>query len=144
MKCESTSTSQEYRRETEEGGLTDETENEQQDEPESPSSLPCNKNKYVMNINHSKLARKPYYNQIKKNKFENEYCLLMDAKVKVSDRYIILYQLVATMKMKRDNDYKEGMEILSYLKIEANQKEEAILPLKNEILYLLEQMDGNS
>lgn len=44
----------------------------------------------------------------------------MDSKIKISDRYAILYQLVATMKMKKDTDYKEGMEILTYLKIEAN------------------------
>jgi hypothetical protein len=36
------------------------------------------------------------------------------------------------------------MEILGYLKIEANQKDEAALPLKNEIIYLMEMMDGNS
>jgi hypothetical protein len=94
MICESTSTSQEYRKESEEG-LTEETENEHQDDPESPSSLPCNKNMYVMSINNSKLARKPYYNQIKKNKFEKEYCSIMDPKIKVSDKFVIVYKLVA-------------------------------------------------
>jgi hypothetical protein len=68
----------------------------------------------------------------------------MDPKIKVSDKFVILYQLVAQMKTKKDTDFKEGMEILGYLKIEANQKDEAAIPLKNEIVYLMEMMDGNS
>jgi hypothetical protein len=33
-----------------------------------------------MLANDSKLARKPYYKQLQKNKYEREYCYIMDDK----------------------------------------------------------------
>jgi hypothetical protein len=53
------------RKDCEEFNIADE-EHDQEDNgnDESPSTLPSNKNKYVMAVNNSKLARKPYYKQI--------------------------------------------------------------------------------
>ena len=48
---------------------------------ESPTSLPSNKYKYVMPVNNSKLARKSYYKQIQRNKFEREFCIMLDTKI---------------------------------------------------------------
>lgn len=53
---------------------------------ESPSALPSNKYKHVMAINNSKLARKPYYKHISKNRFEREFCMIMDTKLPMTKR----------------------------------------------------------
>jgi hypothetical protein len=37
---------------------------------ESPSALPSNQFLYVMTVNNSKLARKPYYKKLLSNQFE--------------------------------------------------------------------------
>jgi hypothetical protein len=37
---------------------------------ESPTALPSNKFQYVMTVNNSKLARKPYYKRLANNRFE--------------------------------------------------------------------------
>ena len=37
---------------------------------ESPSTLPSNQFHYVMTVNNSKLARRPYYKKLLKNHFE--------------------------------------------------------------------------
>ena len=44
----------------------------------SPAALLHKKHQYVMLANSSKLARKPYYKQLQKNKFEREFSLIMD------------------------------------------------------------------
>lgn len=58
---------------------------------ESPSTLPSSKYKYVMAVNNSKLARKPYYKHIQKNRFEREFCMLMDPRVSLIEKAQKLY-----------------------------------------------------
>lgn len=41
---------------------------------ESPTALPSNKFQYIMTVNNSKLARRPYYKRLLKNEFEHQFC----------------------------------------------------------------------
>lgn len=45
---------------------------------ESPSALPSSKFQYVMTVNNSKLARRPYYKQLVKNEFEEQFCQVLE------------------------------------------------------------------
>jgi len=45
---------------------------------ESPSTLPSNQFHYVMTVNNSKLARRPYYKKLMKNHFEQQFCEFME------------------------------------------------------------------
>jgi hypothetical protein len=45
---------------------------------ESPSTLPSNQFHYVMTVNNSKLARRPYYKKLLKNHFEQQFCEFME------------------------------------------------------------------
>ena len=51
---------------------------------ESPTALPSNKFQYIMNINNSKLARKPYYKRLLNNQFETQFCEILEPVLKVS------------------------------------------------------------
>lgn len=51
---------------------------------ESPTALPSNKFQYIMNINNSKLARKPYYKRLVNNQFETQFCEILEPVLKVS------------------------------------------------------------
>lgn len=62
---------------------------------ESPTSLPSNKYKYIMPVNNSKLARKPYYKQIQKNRYEREFCMILDPRVPHIDKIQTLYKVYA-------------------------------------------------
>jgi len=45
---------------------------------ESPTALPSNKFQYVMTVNNSKLARKPYYKRLSNNRFEPLFCEILE------------------------------------------------------------------
>ena len=45
---------------------------------ESPTALPSNKFQYVMTVNNSKLARKPYYKRLASNMFEQQFCEILE------------------------------------------------------------------
>eukprot|EP00347_Sterkiella_histriomuscorum_P016750 403351997 len=134
---------------TEDDEINDEDKEEGVDSNhESPSTLPSNKYKHVMAVNNSKLARKPYYKQIQKNRFEREFCIIMDSKVTIIDRIQVLYYVftqVQQMIQHKNKDiansyYKDGRELLGFLKLELDNKEFNLLSLKNEILYFQEIM----
>ena len=112
---------------------------------ESPTALPSNKFKYVMAVNNSKLARKPYYKQLQKNKFEREFCLLMDPRIMVGQKIAVLYQVFAQVQINATNTEKrDGREILTYLKLELDSKEVILEPLKHELLYFLDLVSAAS
>ena len=123
---------------------------------ESPTALPSAKFEYVMTVNNSKLARRPYYKRLLKNEFEHQFCQVMDAstgqagnfnigKNGVSKKIVILYQIFAkaasskSEKVKRDA--KEFFAILTHELLDP--QEGAILePLKNEIVYINERIQS--
>jgi hypothetical protein len=45
---------------------------------ESPTTMPSNQFHYVMTVNNSKLARRPYYKKFMRNHFEPQFCEFMD------------------------------------------------------------------
>jgi hypothetical protein len=45
---------------------------------ESPTTMPSNQFHYVMTVNNSKLARRPYYKKLMRNYFEPQFCEFMD------------------------------------------------------------------
>ena len=48
-----------------------------------------------MPVNNSKLARKPYYKQIQRNRFEREFCMMLDNKLQLIDKIQVLYKVFA-------------------------------------------------
>jgi hypothetical protein len=71
---------------------------------ESPSTLPSNKFQYIMTVNNSKLARRPYYKKLVSNEFESQFCQILDpplVKSRVAEysrKYAILYQVFMKAK----------------------------------------------
>ena len=88
-----------------------------------------------MNVNSSHLSRKPYYKQLQKNKFEREFCIMMDPAVPMSQKIQKLYQLYTQIQQNQTIDIQDGKELLGFLKYELQQKDKNITPLANEIYY---------
>ena len=58
---------------------------------ESPSHMPSAKFTYVLNPNSSALSRKSYYKQLQKNKFESQFCTIIDFKTSFPKKLESLY-----------------------------------------------------
>jgi hypothetical protein len=97
-----------------------------------------------MPVNNSKLARKPYYKQIQRNRYEREFCMMLDPKLQLIDKIQILYKVFAQVQQLIQNGsreqspavYRDGREFLGFLKLEFDNKDESLIPLRNEIMYL--------
>ncbi|CDW85630.1 leucine rich repeat protein [Stylonychia lemnae] len=141
-----------HRRDSEEFNIAEEEEGQEEGNDESPSTLPSNKYKYIMSVNNSKLARKPYYKQIQRNRFEREFCIIMDPRVDLSEKMNKLFSVFSQVQQNISHPqkdissgfYRDGREFLGFLKLELESKEFNLAALKNEILYFQEIIFGNS
>lgn len=108
---------------------------EDEDEDNNPTVLLSGKSKYILNANSSKLARKPYYKMLQKNRFETEFCTIMDAEKSTGDRIMKLYHVFSVVKSCISENMQDGKDLFEMLKQELDAKEESIIPLRNEIMY---------
>jgi len=100
-------------------------------------NLPSQQHQYILNANSSKFSRKSYYKKLQGNKYEREFCFIMDSKQGVHARMQRLYRVFHEGKLRKERD---AIDILQFLQLESEQKEDALEPLKLEIMHLTEDI----
>ncbi len=115
---------------------------------ESPTTMPSNKFNYVMTVNNSKLARKPYYKKLLTNHFESQFTQIMDHSTVINGKnqsasaakkMVVLYQVFNKgSSTKREKVYNDSLEFFSLLIEELKDPVDgaALKPLWQEIFYL--------
>ncbi|TNV74701.1 hypothetical protein FGO68_gene6590 [Halteria grandinella] len=121
---------------------------------ESPSALPSSKFQYVMTVNNSKLARRPYYKQLVKNEFEEQFCQVLEppsfmmnkhagSANDFAKKYAILYSVyqkaLSSKRIETKRDAKEFFTILTHELLDPVEGLN-LKPLTNEIVYLNDRL----